>query len=431
MQNNATFVVPLVVPNHIKNRLKQPVMATITLLLKDNKENEKGEKPIYLRIIKGRKAKFISLGHKVHPDLWDESKQRVKKGYQNSGRVNAFLAKKVAEAEGVAVTMETNKKYVSSKKIKAEIMGATPESFIKYMEQNNQEIKSKGKIGSYNKANTVLTKLKEYLGDKDLTFDEMDYDFLKVYEQYLKNKKKSNGINTIHSNLKIFRKVFNNAIREDVIEPSLNPFLKYRLTTEKTKKEYLTEEEIKKIEELPLKEGTVMFHHRNIYIFATYAGGIRISDILLLRWQNYDGKHINLVTQKTKETVPIMLPTKALEIIKLYAGYQPDRKSTDFIFPFLHNDIDYSKDPEVQFRAISSNTAYANKNLKLIATKAKIEKHLSFHTSRHTWATRALRKGMRIEYVSKIMGHSAILTTQVYAKIVNEELDKAMDIFND
>ena len=273
-----------------------------------------------------------------------------------------------------------------------------------------------------------MAKLNEYLGNTDLMFDEMDQQFLRKYEQYLRDKK-SNGINTIHSNLKIFRKVFNDAVREELIEPHLNPFLKYRLVTAKSKKEYLTDEEIKKIEELELVEGSVMFHHRNIYIFATYAGGIRISDILQLRWQNFDGTHINLTTQKTKEAVHIKLPTKALQILELYNGYQPEKKNTDFIFPFLKNDIEYT--PALLFRAISSNTAYANKNLKEITKKAKVEKKISFHSSRHTFATRALIKGMRIEYVSKIMSHASIKTTQVYTKIVNEELDIAMDIFNE
>ena len=59
-----------------------------------------------------------------------------------------------------------------------------------------------------------------------------------------------------------------------------------------------------------------------------------------------------------------------------------------------------------------------------------MSKHISFHISRHSWATRALRKGMRIEYVSKILTHSDLKTTQIYAKIVNSELDIAMEIFN-
>ena len=60
-----------------------------------------------------------------------------------------------------------------------------------------------------------------------------------------------------------------------------------------------------------------------------------------------------------------------------------------------------------------------------------MQKNLSFHISRHTWATRALRKGVSIDKVSKLMGHAQIKETQVYAKIVNEELDKAMDVFDD
>ncbi len=113
----------------------------------------------------------------------------------------------------------------------------------------------------------------------------------------------------------------------------------------------------------------------------------------------------------------------------MYVQTQPDRENTHFVFPLLRNDIDYT-DPQVLFNAISSNTAYANKNLKAITKTAKIEKHISFHSSRHTWATRALRKGMRIEYVSQLMGHTNIKTTQVYTKIVNSELDRAMDVFN-
>jgi integrase/recombinase XerD len=82
------------------------------------------------------------------------------------------------------------------------------------------------------------------------------------------------------------------------------------------------------------------------------------------------------------------------------------------------------------FNAISSATAYTNSDLKEIIKLTKIKKSISFHTARHTFATTALQKGMRIEYVSKYMGHSDIKETQIYAKIINQELDKAIEIFN-
>ena len=403
-------------------------MVSVTILLKDNKVNEKGEKPLYIRIIKGRQTKFISIGIKVHPDLWNKDKLRVKSQFPNSARVNAFIAKKLSDAECLSLDLETKHKNVSSLRIKEALIGKSSVSLINYMENDLTDIKANGKIGSYKKVKAILQKLKTYLQGKDILFHDFDLVFLKKYERYLRDDL-GNSTNTIHTNLKTFRKIFNDAVREDIIEPSDNPFSKFKLSLEKTKKEYLTEDELAEIENLILKEDSKVFHHRNIYVFASYAGGVRISDLLQLKWQNYDGTHIKIITQKTKEPISIKLPTKAIELIEYYSELQQTKKKSDFIFPFLNNHTDYSS-PEVLFNAIASNTAYANKDLKVIAKKAQITKHISFHSSRHTWATRALQKGMRIEYVSKLMGHGSLKTTMIYTKIVNSELDNAMDIFN-
>jgi integrase len=155
---------------------------------------------------------------------------------------------------------------------------------------------------------------------------------------------------------------------------------------------------------------------------------MRISDIITLRWEHFNGEHITLKTQKTGSTVSILLPTKALEIINLYKPEKP--KKNDFIFPFIDNS-ENTKDAQRFHTLISRITAYTNTDLSDLAKKAKIDKHVHFHNFRHTWATRALKKGMRIEYVSKLMGHSSIRTTQVYAKIVNADLDNTMKVFED
>ena len=167
---------------------------------------------------------------------------------------------------------------------------------------------------------------------------------------------------------------------------------------------------------------------RWMFIFASYVGGVRISDVLKLRLSQYDGVHIHLTIHKTKNQLSIKIPNKAKEIIEMYIS--KDSKPSDFIFPCLPAEIDLNS-PEELHTAISRCSAYINKNLKFIAEKAGIDKKLSFHISRHTWATRALRKGISIDKVSKLMGHAQLRETQIYAKIVNEELDKAMDVFND
>lgn len=403
-------------------------MATISVILKQNKANEQGELPLYIRIIHHRNTKFISLGIRILPQQWDEKNHRVKKSYPNSARVNALISKKLAEAEGIVVDMERKGGSVSANKLKDAVKGKKSISFMGYMEEYISDLLAKGQIGTLIKVKASYSKLKVYRKGKDLSFEDFDLQFLKNYDRYLRDELK-NKINTIHSNLKIFRKLFYQAIREELIEPGMNPFTKFKLATEKGERAYLTEDELQAMENLELQEGTRTRIYRDMYILASYAGGIRISDVLLLKWANFDGSHINMVTQKTKEQLQIKLPSKALEILKSYASETPNPDSNNFIFPIIDPGTDLTN-PVEKAQAISRKSALTNKGLKQISKMAGIEKDISFHTSRHTWATRALRKGMRIEYVSKLMAHQNIKTTQIYTKIVNSELDIAMDVFN-
>ena len=401
-------------------------MSSVKIILKKDKINKKGEVPLYIRIIKDRKAKFISLGIKINPKDWNDNQLKVRKSHPNSQRMNNFIAHKIAEAEGIVLDLETKSNYVSPKSIKENIMGTSPQNFLQYFQNYINNLEKNGKHINYRNTKTIYSKLKNYIGKNDFAFDELTVTFLKNYETYMSNKL-GNSINTIHTSMKIIRRIINEAIREDLIPPEKSPFIKYKLKTEKVKKEFLTEDEIRRMEELQLDKNSMRNHHRNIYIFATYAGGLRISDIIQLKWSEYDGERVLVSTKKTKNIVSVKLPKKAKEIIESYKTKKS--KKNHYIFPFLKNDIDYSD--KALFNAISSHTAYTNKDLKVIAKMAGIDKKIHFHTSRHTFATRALKKGMRIEYVSRLMGHSTIKTTQVYAKIVNQDLDDAMDKFFD
>jgi integrase len=205
-----------------------------------------------------------------------------------------------------------------------------------------------------------------------------------------------------------------------------NPFINFKIKPNTPERDFLIESELVKIENLKLNPDSNMHHHRNIYVFSAYAGGLRISDILQLRWENFDGEKLSLRIQKTSQPLSIKIPDKAIQIINLYKKNDSNQK--DLIFPLL-NCSNTNNQLEL-FKAISSATAYTNGDLKDIAKLAKINKNISFHTARHTFATRALQKGMRIEYVSKFLGHKDIRETQIYAKIINKELDKAIEIFN-
>lgn len=402
-------------------------MPTFKVFVNQRKLNKKGEAPIYLRIIKDRKPSYISLGYYIRPEDWDETKSIVKKSHPNSSRLNNFIAEKLADAQGHTLDLESKEKGVNTKAMKKAVVGEASPSFLKFLDRFIVAQEKKAKIGTQNAVKAVIAKIKEYVGTNDLLFDDLSVSWLKGYETYMRKHFK-NSTNTVHANFKVIRRILNDAINEDLFPFEKNPFHRFKMKTEKTHIEYMTDTELKAIEALQLTAGSKMDIHRDMYVFAAYAGGIRISDILQMRWKNFDGEKINMQAQKTGGVISVKVPKAGLVILEKYAPQEPNDEH--FIFPVLNNDVDYS-DPKFLHRTLSSSATYTNKDLKKIAEAAKVNKRLHFHTSRHTFATSALRKGMRLEYASKLMGHSDLRTTQIYAKIVNEELDKAMEIFNE
>lgn len=398
---------------------------SVKVVLKKEKINKAGEAPVYLRFIKNRKPQYVSLDLRVKPEDWDEDACEVKRSHPNRKRTNAYLATRKAEAMDIYLKLEAEPSSPAPGQLKKALLGQASESFLKYFEQDLVALEKRGKINTTKKAQSVYNKLKEFLGGRDLLFDELTVSFLNRYKNHLRYDL-GNGVNTIHGDLKIFRKLVKAAVREDLVPYDRDPFLKFKLETEKTSRAYLLEDELNAIWELPLAVGTKMWHYRNMFVFAADTGGPRISDLLQLKWENFSGTHINFITQKTGQELSLKVPTRSLGILNLYRS---DKSlPTSFVFPLL-KERDYS-DPAVLQAAIASANAYGNTNLKIICEKVGIKKNVSFHVSRHTFATRGVTKGVSLEAISKILGHASVKTTQIYAKVINEKMDQAMDAFN-
>ena len=401
-------------------------MVSVKIIHRQDKQNSNGEHPLYLRIIKNRKPKYIALGIYLTNELWDDENKRVKKSHPNAGRLNNFIATKVSEAQGVALEMETENKSVLPHEIKEQIMGKAPESFFKYADKYLADLETGSKVGTLRKSKAIIGKIREFVGNRDLLFNQITVSWLKDYERFMRQVKK-NKTNTVSSNFRTLRVIINLAINEELITDDLNPFKRFKLTTEKVNKDYLNEDELMLIELAPLQENSMKDLHRDMYVFSATCGGFRISDLLLMKWKNYDGERIVMKTKKTGSVVSVLLSPKAKAINMKY--YKNDTEQEHFIFPVFKNDLDYSE-PRFLFNSISSATAYANDDMKEIAQMVRIEKRVSMHTARHTFATRALIKGIPLPYVSKLLGHASLVTTQVYAKVIDTELDKAMKAFS-
>jgi integrase/recombinase XerD len=400
-------------------------MASVIIVFRKDKKTPKGKVPIHLRIIRHRKVSYISTGISIEEKFWDETNNKIKSTVKNSGRLNNYIQKKYSDLQNEILKINETPNSYSSRQLKEKVLGKEPKDFFEFAAKINDVFKKAGKIGTFDRYNSIIQKFKDYVKGP-IFFNEITPSYLNEYELHL-SQNLNNKINTITGNLKLIKKIFGEAVRLDIIDYSSNPFLKIKLKLESVNKDYLTEEEIERIENLLLTPGTKMEIHRDMFIFACYVGGVRVSDMLTLQIKNITDTHLTFIVRKTGKQQTLKLPDKAKSILKKYVEKNTNQKS--FLFPILPANINLN-DPQQMDTAISRGTAYINKNLKIIATKANIEKNVSFHVSRHTFATRFLRMGAKIELVSKALGHSAIKETQIYAKIIDQELDNAMDIFN-
>ena len=202
---------------------------------------------------------------------------------------------------------------------------------------------------------------------------------------------------------------------------------KFRVKKEKSKRNYLSKEQLDALVSLEVPQSGKAQVCKDMFMFSVYGGGLRFGDVIELQWKHFrnEDNRITKVIRKTGRQHSFKLGSVAIEILDKYKTDSSNPE--DFIFPLLEYSDQYFKDNFFRSRETERHNALCNFHLNNFGKTLELPFSLSFHLSRHTFATRALNNGMRIEHVSKLMDHSGIGITQVYAKIINEELDKAVD----
>jgi site-specific recombinase XerD len=401
-------------------------MASIKLVLRINQEDKTGHSPLYIRVIKDRKAKFVATGVKLKQTEWDDEKQKIKKNHPNSARMNAFLAQKIADAEGTVADHERKRKSISARKLKEVIKGKDMANFFEYAYNRCERIKGTVSVATYRNYKQYIGKFEKFIGHREVYFDDITVTTLKDYINHMSNNLK-NGATTIHYSLLILSVMFRDAQREDVIPETIYPFSKVRVKRDKGKRLYLKKEQIEKLRKLKIEYKGKDGVFRDMFIFAVYAGGLRFSDVVSLKWKNYDEKEQRITKniRKTKRIHNFKIGQLAIDILNQYktAISRPD----DFVFPIIEDVELFDANEEYQAHIINAKNILCGQKLRRIGKDMELPFSLSFHLSRHTFATNALNNGMRIEYVSKLLDHSDIGITQIYAKVISEELDKAVE----
>ena len=402
--------------------------------------------PIMVRTTKDRKLSYESIGHSVPIDAWDKYEARVfttrpkvnekskadlpvkiyeyYKKYSskaiilsNAKSINADIEDRLAEITLTLAKMKANEEHMDLSNIKLRLRNKNEagrhESILKFGEEMRDNYLSTGNVGTYKRYKTVLKRVSEYLKGKDLKYSDLTVQFLKQYEIHL--KKESLKTNSIYNQFKTIRAMYYGAIKEGIIDGSKNPFLSFKLRTDNnSKKEKLAITDIKKIESLDLVKNSSLWHTRNYFIFSFNVAGLRISDMMLLKWKHIDKMgRLNYNMHKTGGFKSLQLSPRAVEIVGYYKS--GNKKSEDFIFPLLSDDESIETKLGLH-NQISAKTVIINKNLKKLAEKAEIEIKLTTHIARHSFADIARQKIKDVHAIKNLLGHSSISITEKYLK---------------
>ena len=193
--------------------------------------------------------------------------------------------------------------------------------FLAFCREMLDQFERRGQIATFRAYQTAVRKLADFtrrkLGTRELAYEALSVSFFRDFQTYLVQVKK-NKPNTVHKNVASIRTLLYAAIKEGLFPQSKNPFFHITLKKEKVHRDKLDIEEIRKIEELEIEEETLLWHVRNWFMFAFYAGGVRFSDVALMQWKHVKGERLSYRMKKTNEATSIGLVPQALEILEKY-----------------------------------------------------------------------------------------------------------------
>jgi len=377
---------------------------TFKILPRTDFQRKDGQYGVYLRLTINRKRNYYSLNVSLPEPkkYWDPVNYQIKR-YPGVNIIalrdkNLQIENNHNRARQIIFDSEIAKKAISAEEFELllKAKGDIKTSFFDFA-RNVIDLDRKLSSETIRSYNSYLSKLKAYR--PSLLFSEITIEFIKKYHGYMITSLK-NGENTCHKSLSFIRTMLYRAMDEGIINENVF-HRKYPLKKVPGKRAYLTDNELYRLEQLyanvPLKNYQV--NVLKYFLFCCYCG-LRFLDIKALRYKNlkkevHNGSEetiIRVTMHKTKDPVEIPLPECAIDLI---GQGLPNEKV---------------------FRVNSNQTT--NRYLKESVSLCQIDKKITFHSSRHTFATYCITHGMSMPTVGDLLGHQDYKTTKIYVKIV-------------
>lgn len=398
-----------------------------------SKPNREGLFEIYIRIQEGLKKKRIKANIAVKRNQFKSNNHNFKwiVNHSNHIKLNADLKALIDEYTDMMFQSALNKQLLTPETIIHSVKNIhSTQSLIKYCESKiSQMLNYNHKKGYQQTLNnwSAYTK-KEKLGDLD--FKQINVFILKGYENYLFQK----GLqaSTVYTNLKRIRSLFNMAIKEQIIKVGDYIFKAYTMPrANKSKKEKLSVNELIKFANLECDKGSLSKTCQQAFLLSFNLAGVRIEDVLTLKWSCVKKDRIEYKMGKTGALNSFKITPQIQDIIKYFKSVS---KGSQYIIPILKDGVEDWPNEEFK-KEISRKTSLVNKYLKSLAEKAEIEKKITTHIARHTFASIAIKKtNGNINFVKNALKHSSPQITQAYLDSLDDDsmddhMNKATELY--
>lgn len=276
-------------------------------------------------------------------------------------------------------------------------------------EQRLERLRKEGRYSCYRSTRAVLRKLSLYMKGKPLPLGAVTPELLDGFRRFLAIEM-GNSHNTIVENIKLVQRLLAEGGLPRKAGGGTSPG---RSQTDRT---YLTEEELRRLMALRVTAGSDEDVARDIF-FVECRTGLRISDLLQLRWKSCHGSTLRLQMQKTQHPVEVPMTPGVQRVLDRYRTLFATPE--DYVFPLMDTPGGPGGDVFAQARKLVAATARVNQLIGRLAARAGLEKHVSTHVGRHTFATMLLNKGASIYEIKELLGHRDVRVTQVYAHLAD------------
>jgi site-specific recombinase XerD len=394
---------------------------SISTLIKSNHVGE-DKALVYVRVtVNGERAE-ISIKRTVDRDRWDAAANRVRGNKEDAREINALLDATTLRLNKIYNKLLETSEHITAKRIKEIYFGKDEnrKTLLEAFTDHNQMMESRVGVdfskSTYTRYSTTKDHIEAFLRHQynlpDIQLWQLRYAFITDLEHFLKVIRKCNHNSTLKY-IRNFRKIINLSIKNDWLDK--DPFKAYQVKLKDTKRTFLNKDELTRIEEKPIGIDR-LDNVRDVFVFCCYTGLSYVDVEKLTKRQivkGLDGEDwVNVDRTKTGSPSNVPILPKAMKLLLKYKNH-PECLNSGRLLPVISN---------------QKMNAY----LKELATLCGIEKKLTFHAARHTFATTVtLSNGIPLETVSAMLGHKNFRTTQIYAKVVQEKISKDMKRLRD